>query len=149
MLWGRFIHTWTLPCSSCRFYSNSAGIYFTDRSCFIINTLNFAYLSYMNRCWVTVVKTNTVEIFGSDFSVFFHMCPEVWAVFRFITITQFDTVSPTNKLSSQVNIWACKGNKFTIVCIYIYSIECAPKWKCGISFSTAEEQNTVMKSKNS
>lgn len=133
---------------SCTVAVKSAGSISQTGSCFIINMLNFAYLSYMNRCWVAVVQTNTMEIFGSDFSVFFHMCPEVWAVFRFITITQFHTVSPTNELPSQVNIWTCKGNKFTSV--YICSIDCAPKWKGDIFFSTAEEQkNTVMNSKNS
>lgn len=86
----------------------------------------------MNGRWVTVVKTNTMEILGSDFSVFFHVSPQIWAVFRLITITQLHTVSPANELSSQVNIWTCKGNKCIIV--YTYSTEHVPKPESEISF---------------
>lgn len=64
------------------------------------------YLSHMQWCGVTVVQSDSMEILGCDFSVFLHVGPQVWAVFRAFAIAQFDTVTPAYQLPTQVHIGA-------------------------------------------
>lgn len=60
----------------------------------------------MQRCGVAVVQSDSMEIFGCDFSVFLHVGPQVRAVLRPLAITEFDTVTPAYQLPAQVHVGA-------------------------------------------
>lgn len=65
------------------------------------------YLSYMQRCGVAVVKSDSMEILGCDFGVFLHVGPQVWTVFRALAVAEFHTVTPANQLPTQVHVGPC------------------------------------------
>lgn len=59
---------------------------------------------------MAVIQSDPMEIFSCGFSVFLHVVPQVWTIFRSIAIAKFDTVTPADQLPTQVHIWAYKEN---------------------------------------
>src|SRR5689334_4365394 len=68
-----------------------------DLSCLIEHVLG-----QVDRCRVTVVDTEALEVFCHQTRVLCHVLPQVGAVLWAITVTKFDAVSPDDNLSTQV-----------------------------------------------
>lgn len=60
---------------------------------------------------MAVVQSDSMKIRGCDFSVFFHVSPQIWTVLRAAAVAQLHTVTPADELSAQVHIGTCTYSK--------------------------------------